>query len=623
MSIKNKFILVGLLLLFSMLSILGLGQYTLSQQKNFHRTENAIGHVRIDTLTLRRHEKDFLARLNLKYVERFKKNLNTLENDIEVLQTTLEIAGLDKTAVQILTDSLNNYKNSFLELVEMQKKIGLSPTTGLYGHLRTAVHKAEKKINTLNDQKLLADMLQLRRNEKDFMLRHKTKYLGKFENNMKKFLSDLDSSQHDSSTKENIHSLMKDYSNSFHTLTTLSKKKGLDSNQGLLGNMRKAAHIAENELDTLEEELQTTIKSEIGGLDQLAKTMNLIALALVAIVLGMVIWTALGILRPIQSMANSIIHATQENDLSMRTTIESNDEIGKTGDAFNKMLEKFQNILGNVSSSALQLSNATQELAVISEESSTGLQQQSSQTQQVMGSIHLMLDNVKNISENSSQAATAADETTQQANQGRQIVDSAIQSMNNMMQEVRQAGQVIQKLEQDSNNIGTVLDVIRGIAEQTNLLALNAAIEAARAGEQGRGFAVVADEVRTLASRTQESTQEIQTMIENLQSGTSAAVDVITSSNSKAEQGMNSISEAGHALETIVEGVNKIYGMNTQIVQSTVQQTAVAEEVEANIETINSVVAASNDNVSRIQVASEGLAELSTNLQQLVAQFKN
>jgi methyl-accepting chemotaxis protein len=202
------------------------------------------------------------------------------------------------------------------------------------------------------------------------------------------------------------------------------------------------------------------------------------------------------------------------------------------------------------------------------------------------------------------------------------VVTASIHSIEELAKEIGNASNVITNLEQDSENIGSVLDVIRGIAEQTNLLALNAAIEAARAGEQGRGFAVVADEVRTLASRTQQSTQEIQTMIERLQQGAHNAVDVMKASQSRTTDTVGHANKAGEALNSISNYVGDINDMNLQIASAAEQQSAVAEEINQNVVRITDIAQHTSDSMQEIASSSNDLAQLSSNLDTLVSNFK-
>lgn len=620
LTIKHKFILAGTLAFIAIASILGLEQNTSSKLKEFGDISLSLSKIESGMLMLRRNEKDFLARKDLKYKDKFQKNFETMQARTSSLSGALDGVGIDSAPAIAVAGVFDGYQANFNDLVALQQKIGLHAKDGLYGSLRKAVHNAETEIKALDDQRLRADMLQLRRNEKDFMLRHTMKYLGKFNKNIDVFFEDLVASEHSSAVKENLQGLMEQYRNRFTELVKTNQKKGLTSKEGLMGEMRATIHQSETALDELRETVNNTVETEISALQI---TTNLIALILTIALGGILGWIALGILRPVQALAATMTQAASENNLSLRMQISTRDEIGETGAAFNSMLEKFQNIVDEVNGSAAQMSAAAEELSVITQETTSGIQEQTSQTDQVATAINEMSATVQEVARNAGEAAVAANETTEAANKGRQVVSDAIDSIDKLANEIEQAGSVINKLEEDGVKIGAVLDVIRGIAEQTNLLALNAAIEAARAGEQGRGFAVVADEVRTLASRTQESTQEIQHMIESLQSGTTAAVNAMESSRTQAQAGVEKIATAGDALTTIVSGIEQINDMNSQIASASEEQSTVSEEINQNVVKISQIAETSASNSTQIQNASEELSRLSVDLQGLVSQFKS
>ncbi len=391
--------------------------------------------------------------------------------------------------------------------------------------------------------------------------------------------------------------------------------------------VEKEEENIDHELKTLLEEIEkftATAALNAEHYEQSAAS-YLIIIGLVSTLLGSML--AFLVIRtitvPIGKLQNTIDIIERDSDLTQRIDITTNDEIGTAAHAFNKMLGKFQNIVGQVNGSATQMSAAAEEFSMITQENTNGIQEQTSQTDQVATAINEMSATVQEVSRNANEAAAATNETTQQANNGRRVVNEAIDSMDKLASEIEQAGTVIHKLEEDGVKIGAVLDVIRSIAEQTNLLALNAAIEAARAGEQGRGFAVVADEVRTLASRTQESTQEIQHMIESLQSGTAAAVIAMDSSRTQAQLGVERISTAGDALTTIVSGIEHINDMNTQIARASEEQSAVSEEINKNVVKISQIAEVSATNSAQTQTASEELSRLAVDLQGMVSQFKS
>jgi methyl-accepting chemotaxis protein len=228
---------------------------------------------------------------------------------------------------------------------------------------------------------------------------------------------------------------------------------------------------------------------------------------------------------------------------------------------------------------------------------------------------------VQDVAVNINQTASAADDAYEQTQQGSQIVQQAIAQINKLAEQVESSSRTINDLENHSEAINTVLDVIKGIADQTNLLALNAAIEAARAGEQGRGFAVVADEVRTLAGRTRQSTDEINEMIEKLQAGSRQAVAVMGQSREEAKSAVDFATQTGTALATITQAVEKINEMSSQIASAAEEQGSVAEEINRNIVKINDMSNQTADGANETATASRNLAHMATELQGLVARF--
>ncbi len=459
-----------------------MGQFTSKELKVFGNVRLDISEIKYGMLMLRRNEKDFLARKDIKYKVKFEKNISVLQNQVGALTAALSEAGLEKGPAEILSTTLSRFDDSFNSVVSLQQKIGLNPKDGLYGSLRKAVHQAESEIKTLGDQRLRADMLQLRRNEKDFMLRQNLKYLDKFKKNISIFNSDLADSESSPDEKGKLHETMGRYRNRFLDLVKINQEKGLNSNEGLMGKMRTSVHQTETVLDKLNKELNTSIESEIGGLDHLMTTTVLIALVLTIIVAGIIGWIAWGILRPMETLASTMTQAAADNNLSLRVPVSTQDEIGETGLALNSMLDKFQNIVSRVNGSATEMSAAAEKLSMVTRENTTEIHKQNSQTDQVATAITEMSATVQEVARNAGEAAESANETMKQADTGLHVVNAAIQSMDVLAAEIKEASTVITKLEEDGVKIGAVLDVIRGIAEQTNLLALNAAIEAARAG---------------------------------------------------------------------------------------------------------------------------------------------
>ncbi|MGS3151540.1 methyl-accepting chemotaxis protein [Aeromonas sanarellii] len=284
------------------------------------------------------------------------------------------------------------------------------------------------------------------------------------------------------------------------------------------------------------------------------------------------------------------------------------DELGQLGSAIDRMQGALADLVSEIAGSVSQLSSAVEEVSAISEQSAKGMASQQGEVSQVATAMNEMQSTVNEVARNTTDAMGAAKQASRTSTQGNQVVRSAIGSIEQVSRQIEQAGSVVQQLETDSASISMVLDVIRGIAEQTNLLALNAAIEAARAGEQGRGFAVVADEVRSLAQRTQASTAEISKMIEVLQERTAEAGSAMQLSRQQMQESVELAREAGSSIDSINGAVTQITDMNTLIATATEQQNAVTEELNRSIVKIHT---AADENAQGAQQTAQACVELS------------
>jgi len=325
---------------------------------------------------------------------------------------------------------------------------------------------------------------------------------------------------------------------------------------------------------------------------------------------------------PIKKLQGVMSNVLTSGDLGLRANIKQNDEIGMMAVAFDAMMEKLHDFVSEVRNAIDKLADASNRLGNITEETKEDVIKEQTQTEEVSTAITEMSASTQEVARNSQQAAQAAQEADAETVTGKQVVNETISSINKLAVEVESAEKVIHKLEQDSDGIGRVLDVIRDIAEQTNLLALNAAIEAARAGEQGRGFAVVADEVRTLAQRTQESTQEIQQMIENLQHGARNAVSVMTNGRAQTESSVKQAAKAGTSLEAIANAVVKIRDMNIQIASAAEEQNSVAEEINRSVVNITQVSQHTSESARNTADAGHELRKLAQSLEERIREFK-
>jgi methyl-accepting chemotaxis protein len=314
--------------------------------------------------------------------------------------------------------------------------------------------------------------------------------------------------------------------------------------------------------------------------------------------------------------------ASGEGDLTQRLPVKGTSEIDKLAGAFNLFVAKIHESMQKASEHTKSLVSASEQLKEIARDSNEDASRQRDEMQQVATAVTEMSATVKEIAANSDSAASNAREADGEATSGQEMVKQTVDAISTLAGDVEAAAAVINKLEDQSEAIGSVLEVIRDIAEQTNLLALNAAIEAARAGEQGRGFAVVADEVRTLASRTQQSTQEIQTIIESLQDGTKKAVVVMGESVAAANNTVEKASGASDSLVSIVRSVAVIFDANTHIATASEQQSAVASEIDRSVVQIAELSDKSAAGSDKTLQACENLAQLGEELKGIVLQFK-
>ena len=380
------------------------------------------------------------------------------------------------------------------------------------------------------------------------------------------------------------------------------------------------------ELDTIADMLDETSGSSPAAIK--LEAINLVRLNLLLVALAVVVSFVLflfavqrSILTPAKLLVTDLAYMAS-GDFTHRISVQSNDEIGQIAASAAKLQADMSTIVKSINQSVFKLSAAAEEMAHITEKSNQALMNQHNETGQVATAMNEMTATVHEVAQNTQLAAESASQASTEVGTGQKVVEESIRSIALLVQKVERAADVIHQLETNSREIGSVLDVIRSIAEQTNLLALNAAIEAARAGEQGRGFAVVADEVRVLAQRTQKSTEEIQKMIQRLQAGAQEAVVAMTQSRSQADVTRDTAAKAGQVLTSITRAVASINDMNTLIASAAEEQNTVAEEINRNIVNISTAAEATAESSTHTARASEDLRNVAEELKHTASRLK-
>jgi len=610
MSIKYKLMLSTGLLVVSLLVLLGLRDYTALSINGLTKGVELSGQIEVGILQLRRDEKDFLARKDLKYFEKHKKNRKIVLQTIKDLEDIFLDYDIPIQDLERLLEKVNQYDEHFSALVDEQKIIGLTPKTGLYGELREASHSLEKVFKGQSDNQLVS-LLQLRRAEKDFMLRLDRKYATKFDS----FYQPLAAAVADNTEAAG---LLKTYRSKFMALIDAHVILGLSPTEGLLGKMRKAVHQTLEVLDKVVIDSKQQVTSTT---DSMGFVFHVLFLAILVIVVIPSILIGRSIVEPINALRDLMFTISKHHVLSLRADDKGNDEISQMASEFNVMLEQFSKIISEVNSSVTTLNGTTSSLLSNINNSNVGMESQLHETGMVATSMSEMSITIDEIAKNTSDTALKAKETNKSAIDGQAGVNDTIDQIEELSVNLKQSEEQASILVNDSENIGSVLDVIRSIADQTNLLALNAAIEAARAGEQGRGFAVVADEVRTLASRTQESTTEIEAIVHKLQSRTQSMVELIGSCLVKGETSAEKAGAAGVMLEAITEHTRVITDMTNSIAAAIEEQSAVATEVNKHVTSIRSITNQTSESSQENAIMSENLSDQANSLHGTVEMY--
>jgi methyl-accepting chemotaxis protein len=604
LTIKNKLILIGGVVVIGLSLLFAISMANSNKTVQLHSIQSQLKDIQSSILQLRRNEKDFLLRKDMKYLDKFNKNSKALLAVVVDLKTNLSASDIPLGNINNVESNLKEYQAAYIKLVNAWVNKGLNKTSGHYGKLREATHNIEESITSAKDLSSQVLLLTLRRHEKDFMLRNEEKYISKLKKTAKQLEQQLNTTQ----TKQQLIA----YLNEIDSFFIISQEIGLTSKLGLQGEMRGVVHKAEDDLKLEVKRIAQYIEENIASA---SVQYTLVTLIFSLFIVGSITFIAKQIITPLNNFSNRIISIRSANDLSQRIT-ESNDEIGLAAKEFNGFMIHFQNLVTNINDIVLSLRASTDIVANSVLKTTDGLKSQSIEGDLVTTAIKEMGASADEIAENALNTKHKTDQAVSNANIGQNRLDSTISNINQLSEELINAGDRVSFLQEKSTGITSVLEVIKSIADQTNLLALNAAIEAARAGEQGRGFAVVADEVRTLAVRTQDSTSEISNIINELQTTT---VDIVDTVNQCKEQGLESVSQAKETesvLHDIIADVNDIANMTMVVATSVEEQSSIVHEVERNIVRIRDIGEQVSNDAQDNASSSEQVAQLAQTLNQ-------
>jgi methyl-accepting chemotaxis protein len=573
----------------------------------------------IHELAMRKYEKNFLFYKDTDALKKFAAEYTQLQQKTASLTEIFAEFDIDLTQLNEFKRLSAKYNQDFNAVVDLQKVIGLHPKDALYGELRGAVHRVETLLKERKDFELLTTMLQLRRAEKDFMLRYQLKYLTKFDKLIATFNTQIMQAGFERSYQDELLRLVAEYQKKFGALVRAQQALGLSLDDGALGKMKINVQKSDQVVNEIVEQTKLEIKLNADQTQFIGLTIFIVAAVIVMI---LVLSTSRSIIQPVERVYQTIERIRRENNLGLTIEQSGNDEITVMTRDFNSLVGDFRVLISEVNSALGTINDATKHLTETTAQTSSGMHEQLHEADMVATAATEMQATIQDISHNTEAAAQKAESTNSNAQQGRNEVDATIKHIMVLSDSLSGASDVVSQLEKDGETIGSVLDVIRGIAEQTNLLALNAAIEAARAGEQGRGFAVVADEVRSLAQRTQDSTQEIESIISTLQQRTREVVNIMEQCRAQGSESVLQAEKAGELLTSITTDVQTIMDMSTHIATAIDEQNQVASEVNKNVVRIRDIAQVASEHAQSNAQSSEEVSAQASVLHQAVAKYK-
>jgi methyl-accepting chemotaxis protein len=582
MSIKNKLYLLGLISLIGIIALLTVATNFATNDEKLAIARNQVTELEVKLLTLRRNEKDFLLRFDTKYLDSFKGNVTRFVEVEHDLNETLTEFGFqfDKT----LDDDLNTYAASFEQLVNAYQVLGLDEESGLIGTLNSEVQKLVNSGNT--EQASSAQLL--------------------FDKTLRGHIpSNLGSA-----------AALEPYAKAVIEQLNLV---GLKYNEGLKGSVRSGSHAIEEHFHIFAEQLATDIDAYRAE----ARTIKWsISSIVVLLIIAFIIYMTKGITREMASLLKTVTLITDNNDVSKRIKITGKDELATIGIEFNKLLEKIEVLVRGSQTKSSTVAKNTQSMHDQLREVIDKFDSQASHTTSMATAVQQMVATIAEISESTNVAAEGVQQAAGNATNGRAVVESTMSKIESLSNTLNHSQDSISSLNQNVDQIGGAVVIIQEIAEQTNLLALNAAIEAARAGEQGRGFAVVADEVRALASRTHQSTEEIANVVNAIQKQMSTVVNDINECNVQGQETKAHSQELDESLSQIIVDMDSIQANSESIASAIEEQGVVMHEVSMSIEELNTISSENTIAATNCLAEVDSVSQQAKEMDAAVSQFK-
>ncbi|WP_172379547.1 methyl-accepting chemotaxis protein [Vibrio sp. Vb339] len=615
LSIRSKFILINLTLFISVFIYAIYEQFSLDKLESLEiaATENLRSSV--DLLTLRRHEKDFLSRHDQKYAERFDKTADTLNQRLVTLNQTLTSHELHLTdQMTKISDTLHQYQKQFHQIVNQVNDIErTTPPLGFVAALdgkRTTLKSAIESESSLALELALLELI-----EKDF---HYLAHINSQTNAaLTNALVEFEPYSQTSIATEQAYS---EYKAAVETLLVANSNLGLSAELGLRGALRSNVHQTEQAIEEVQNEISQAIKAAVRNTQNMLHLFGAAIVALLSLLLVFIGRNILGRIKAINVMMESI--ANGDGDLTVRMNTKGNDELAQLAHSFDTFIDKLHGNIKELSGVMTVLTDSSCSSEEAAVKSMSNAEKQKQQSESVATAVNELVMTSNEVTANIENAATNAEKIKENAHQALQKTQSTNDSINVLVENIAESQDLIVQLEEQSREINQVVTTIQGIAEQTNLLALNAAIEAARAGEHGRGFAVVASEVRELSLMTNDSTHQIESTIHGLTTGIDKTVAKMTASLEQTELVKSQTKDVVNAIEGIHFQVGEMFDLNSQISTASEEQSMVSVEIDRNITDIAHLASDTYTVVSGSVRCSEQVSSVSVKLEKIVAQFK-